>query len=245
MMNESAIAAPLAAKILLLPLLLAARAAVFAAARAACNLVLTIVNALCPTMEMCQPVFAQSKTSSALRSSRGAPSPQRVEKGQYRMEFPFSTDVEKVAEGRMRFLRANKRQETFRDRIALAFPGAYPGGEGENADPKSEASANVAGFAIWASVSEEVDSRIREQIKTGTFPLRLKPEDWTSGDINWLLDVIAPSAKLTSSVLANFGKVVKGGNLRLHPLIARLVDEDTLKKLGAEKMGAEKAGDHQ
>jgi cytolysin-activating lysine-acyltransferase len=128
-----------------------------------------------------------------------------------------------------------------RDRIAMA----YPGGEGENADPKTEASANVAGFAIWASVSEEVDQRIREQIKTGTFPLRLKPEDWTSGDINWLLDVIAPSAKLTSAVLANFGKVVKGGNLRLHPLIARLVDEDTLKKLGAEKMGAEKAGDHQ
>jgi hypothetical protein len=80
-----------------------------------------------------------------------------------------------------------------------------------------------------------VDRRIREQIKAGTFPVRLKPEDWTSGKINWLLEVIAPNSKMTASVLANFGKVVKGGDLRLHPLIARLVDEETLKKLGAEK----------
>jgi cytolysin-activating lysine-acyltransferase len=113
-----------------------------------------------------------------------------------------------------------------RDRIAIAYPGTKE--ENELAD--------LAGLAIWASVSEEVDKRIREQISTGTFPIRLKPEDWTSGEINWLLDVIAPNAKMTTSVLANFGKVVKGGNLRLHPVISKLVDEDTLKKLGAQKL---------
>jgi hypothetical protein len=231
MMNDLTIAAPLAAQFFL-SLLLAA----WSAARAGCNLMLTPVNALCRAMETSAPQ-ASTKTSSALR----APSPHSWRRDNPCQSFPSPFFVEKVAEGRMRFFRTNELHDVFRDRIAMA----YPGGEGENADPKSEASANVAGFAIWASVSEEVDSRIREQIKTGTFPLRLKPEDWTSGDINWLLDVIAPSAKLTSSVLANFGKVVKGGNLRLHPLIARLVDEDTLKKLGAEKMGAENAGDHQ
>jgi cytolysin-activating lysine-acyltransferase len=119
-----------------------------------------------------------------------------------------------------------------RDRIAIA----YPGGQQESAEL-----ADVAGMAIWASVSEEADGRIREQIRAGAFPLRLKPEDWNSGSINWLLDVIAPDAKTTTSVLSNFGKVVKGGNLRLHPLIGKLVDEETLKKLGAEKMSGEVA----
>jgi cytolysin-activating lysine-acyltransferase len=114
-----------------------------------------------------------------------------------------------------------------RDRVAMAYPG--------NQDDNSL--ADVAGMAIWASVSEEADARIRDQIRAGSFPVRLKPEDWNSGDINWLLDVIAPDAKTTTAVLSNFGKVVKSGNLRLHPLIGKLVDEETLKKLGAEKMG--------
>jgi cytolysin-activating lysine-acyltransferase len=113
-----------------------------------------------------------------------------------------------------------------RDRVALAYPG----------DKDQNELADLAGMAIWASVSEEVDQRIREQIKVGSFPLRLKPEDWNSGDINWLLDVIAPNTKATTAVIANFGKVVKGGNLRLHPLIAKLVDAETLQKLGAQKM---------
>lgn len=51
-----------------------------------------------------------------------------------------------------------------------------------------------AGFAIWASTSEAVDRlSIREQIKIGTFLIRLNPEDWNSCPINWLLDVIAPA----------------------------------------------------
>lgn len=115
-----------------------------------------------------------------------------------------------------------------RDRIAIAYPG-----KSDNA-----AVADVAGLAIWASVSEEVDARIREQISAGTFPVRLKAEDWTSGDINWLLDVIAPNERATASVIANFKQVVKDGSLRLHPVITRLVDAETLQKMGAEKIGA-------
>lgn len=115
-----------------------------------------------------------------------------------------------------------------RDRIAIAYPG-----KSDNA-----AVADVAGLAIWASVSEEVDARIREQISVGTFPVRLKAEDWTSGNINWLLDVIAPNERATTSVIANFKQVVKDGSLRLHPVITRLVDAETLQKMGAEKIGA-------
>jgi cytolysin-activating lysine-acyltransferase len=113
-----------------------------------------------------------------------------------------------------------------RDRVAIAYPG------GEKAGPI----ADMAGLAIWASVNEEVDARIREQIQAGTFPVRLKAEDWNSGDINWLLDVVAPDKRTTANVIANFKQVVKDGSLRLHPIVTRLVDADTLQKMGAEKM---------
>lgn len=114
-----------------------------------------------------------------------------------------------------------------RDRIALAHSAQE--------DPEV---SDVAGVAIWASVSEEVDAHIRDQVRAGVFPIRLKPDDWTSGSINWLFDVIAPDAKSTASVISNFSQVVKEGSLRLHPMITRLVDPETLKKMGAEKMGA-------
>ena len=113
-----------------------------------------------------------------------------------------------------------------RDRVAIAH-------RGEADDARA---ADVAGLAIWASVSDEVDARIREQIKAGTFPVRLRPDDWASGDVNWLLDVIAPDGRATASVIANFKQVVKQGELRLHPRVARLLDEETLRKMGAEKI---------
>lgn len=115
-----------------------------------------------------------------------------------------------------------------RDRIAIAYPGATD-------DAKL---SDIVGVAIWANVSEEVDANIRDQIKAGAFPLKLKADDWTSGNINWLIDVIAPNQRATASVIANFRQVVKEGGLRLHPIITRLVDAETLQKMGAEKIGA-------
>lgn len=117
-----------------------------------------------------------------------------------------------------------------RDRVAIAQP-YNPGIE----------DGGLAGIALWASVSEEVDSRIREQIEAGVFPLRLKPEEWTSGKINWLLDIIAPSPRLATSVLANFKQVLKEGDLRIHPVVARLIEPEALKKMGASPMEREPA----
>ncbi|CAN7688578.1 toxin-activating lysine-acyltransferase [Mesorhizobium sp. LjRoot246] len=117
-----------------------------------------------------------------------------------------------------------------RDRIAIAQPAKEDG-------PQLEA---LAGIAIWASVSAEVDAKIREQIKAGIFPVRLKPEEWTSGDINWLIDVIAPTPKLATAVIANFKQVIKQGDLRIHPLVTRLVDPEALKKMGAAPIAAAK-----
>lgn len=114
-----------------------------------------------------------------------------------------------------------------RDRIAIAWPAR------READPL----ADIVGFAIWASVSDEAEGRITEQIRAGVFPIRLKAEDWTSGTNTWLLDVIAPDAGATARVIGNFAQVVKGGSLKLHPLIGRLVDPETLKKMGAAPLG--------
>jgi cytolysin-activating lysine-acyltransferase len=112
-----------------------------------------------------------------------------------------------------------------RDRIAIATSdGAGNDGPG----------GALAGIAIWATVSDAVDVKIREQIKGGAFPIHLKPDEWTSGDKAWLLDVIAPSQKMASSVLANFKQVVKdGAEVRIHPIVARQVDPELLKKMGA------------
>ena len=99
----------------------------------------------------------------------------------------------------------------------------------------------------------------------GIWSVRLKADEWNSGKINWLFDVIAPNQKRTTSVIANFRQVLQGGDsgeassasdgganktrggeggppdretnndgdLRIHPLITRLVDPETLKKMGA------------
>lgn len=114
-----------------------------------------------------------------------------------------------------------------RDRIAIAYPG----------EKEKAALTDISGVAIWASVSDEVDAKIREQIRAGVFPVRLQPEEWVSGEINWLFDVIAPDQRATASVIANFRQVVKEGQLRLHPIVTRLVDAEMLTKMGAEKLG--------
>lgn len=112
-----------------------------------------------------------------------------------------------------------------RDRIAIAHP----------AGTDRKALLDISGFAIWASVSEEVDVKIREQIKAGVFPVRLTAADWNSGAINWLFDIIAPDRKTAGQVIGNFRQVVKEGELRLHPQIIGLLDKDMLEKITKEQ----------
>ncbi|EFL88193.1 toxin-activating lysine-acyltransferase [Ahrensia sp. R2A130] len=112
-----------------------------------------------------------------------------------------------------------------RDRIAMAYPG--------KAD---DATGDMVGFAIWASVSDEVDAKIREQIEAGTFPVRLSGEEWVSGENNWLLDIVAPSEQAATAVLSNFGQLTSSGNLKLHPAVARTIDRETIERLGAQKL---------
>jgi hemolysin-activating ACP:hemolysin acyltransferase len=47
------------------------------------------------------------------------------------------------------------------------------------------------GLALWAHVSEEVDKKLEAQ-QQQQMPFRLAPQDWKSGEIPWLLAVLAP-----------------------------------------------------
>ena len=113
-----------------------------------------------------------------------------------------------------------------RNRIAIARTAT---GEGRPEE--------TAGIAIWASVSPEVDAGIREQIKAGVFPIRLKAEDWASGETPWLLDVIAPTQKVATNVLASFAQVVKNKPVHVHPLVSQLVDPAVLEKMRVPPQG--------
>lgn len=95
------------------------------------------------------------------------------------------------------------------------------------------------GIAIWASVSEEVDKKIREQIAASVFPINMKAEDWNSGDINWLMDVIAPNQKLTTAVIASFRHVVGDSDVKIHPLVTRMIAPEALKKMGATPLNTD------
>ncbi|GLH82143.1 hypothetical protein SSBR45G_70520 [Bradyrhizobium sp. SSBR45G] len=69
------------------------------------------------------------------------------------------------------------------------------------------------------------------------FPIRLKPDDWASGDTHWLLDVSSPSKKAAIAVLANFKQVVKDKPIRIHPIVSQLVDPDVLERMKVRTVG--------
>lgn len=119
-----------------------------------------------------------------------------------------------------------------RDRLAIAT--------GKPSKAGAETDGALAGIAIWASLSDEADQRLREQIKAGVFPVRLKPADWASGSNIWLLDVIAPTRQLASAVLANLRQVLPSDELSVHPVAAAQVEPELLAAMRAG--GKSKAG---
>lgn len=98
-----------------------------------------------------------------------------------------------------------------------------------------EERTGVVGAAIWARVSDDVNAKIKQQIEQKVFPVRLKPEDWASGDIIWLLDVIAPTKVLATKLFSELGRAGLGrGQIQAHPVVAAAVDMDFLRKSGAK-----------
>ncbi|KEO89375.1 hypothetical protein EH31_12055 [Erythrobacter longus] len=118
-----------------------------------------------------------------------------------------------------------------RDRLAIASAKKKEG------DEAGVDNTTTAGIAIWASVSDEVDAKIREQIKGGAFPTRLGAEDWASGEKVWLLDLIAPNRQLATAVLANFKQIAGDKPIAIHPIVARSVDPEVLEKMKVKAEG--------
>lgn len=61
------------------------------------------------------------------------------------------------------------------------------------------------GVAFWASVSDAVDQRLTADLDT---PIEIKPDEWKSGDIIWLLDIVAApqvSSALVKSIREKVG----------------------------------------
>lgn len=71
----------------------------------------------------------------------------------------------------------------------------------EATDPETGFRAPIAA-ATWARVSPEVDARLRENAGN---PIRLRPDEWTSGDIHWLIDLVgdARGLKVALNMLLN------------------------------------------
>lgn len=117
-----------------------------------------------------------------------------------------------------------------RDRVSIATARPKDSQDGAAAE-------TLAGVAIWASVSDAVDAKIREQIGGGSFPIRLGNYDWASGEKLWLLDVVATDRKLATAVLANFRQVSGDRPISIHPIVARSVDAALLEKLPINQGG--------
>jgi len=78
--------------------------------------------------------------------------------------------------------------------------------------------ANVNGrstpvaVAVWALVSEDVDNRLSA---SQAIPIRLRPEEWRSGDILWLVDVVGDSSALPTFLRHLHTKVFGGRKVKM------------------------------
>jgi cytolysin-activating lysine-acyltransferase len=81
-----------------------------------------------------------------------------------------------------------------------------------------EAKAQVNGPGIpvavvfWASVSAEVDKRLSENLNA---PIRLRPDEWRSGDILWLVDVVGDGRLVTALLKQLNESTFKGKQMKV------------------------------
>ncbi|MCO6181020.1 toxin-activating lysine-acyltransferase [Ciceribacter sp. RN22] len=89
----------------------------------------------------------------------------------------------------------------------------------------------LTGILMWASVSPEVAEKLRSQVQAHQFPTILDANDWASGDLLWVLDVIAPTKEMATAMLAKFRRETVGKTVVTHPNIAFVVSPATLDEL--------------
>lgn len=80
------------------------------------------------------------------------------------------------------------------------------------------------GLILWANVNEEVDKRLQNGIGKLTF------NDWTSGDILWIVDFIAPLGGADKMLEELKQTVFKGKNFKYQS-----IDKDGNRKILEDK----------
>ena len=92
----------------------------------------------------------------------------------------------------------------------LVLPAVLSGQFRIVAQPQSGAPAPV-GVALWANVSAETDQRLSDLSK----PARLSPDEWRSGDISWLMELVC-DAHLQQAILTDLRDAIfKGTPLKM------------------------------
>ncbi|RKF16828.1 toxin-activating lysine-acyltransferase [Roseovarius spongiae] len=87
----------------------------------------------------------------------------------------------------------------------------------------------LRGFAFWASLDAEAEAKVKEQIAAQVFPIRLRADEWRSGERVWLLDVVAETREIATQLFIKFGRSPEvNGPFSSHPIISKLVDNDVL-----------------
>ena len=67
---------------------------------------------------------------------------------------------------------------------------------------------------------------------------RLRAACCPRSETYWLLDVIAPSQKVATAVLANVRQAVKDKPVRIHPIVSPLVDPAVPETMNVRPVGA-------
>lgn len=105
------------------------------------------------------------------------------------------------------------RGQTLADLEWLAVP-AVTTGQFALAEAQSKANGMTApvGLVLWASVSPEIDKRLRTNIASG---VRLAPNEWKSGDILWVVEAVGDPKILQAMLQRAASKEWQGREVNL------------------------------
>lgn len=107
----------------------------------------------------------------------------------------------------------------------LAMP-AVSTGQFALAEAQSKTNGMIApvGLLMWASVSPEVDARLRADISHG---VRLQPSEWRSGEILWVVEAVGDPKILQAMLQRAVNNEWKGRSVNL-----RMRDQDGTLRVG-------------
>jgi hemolysin-activating ACP:hemolysin acyltransferase len=105
---------------------------------------------------------------------------------------------------------AQHKQRPLADLEWLVLP-AVLSGQCRVAQAQQSSIVVPVGVALWANVSTDVDQRLSDL----SAPWRLQPDEWRSGDIPWLVELVADTST-QQALLKHLGETVfKGRRIRM------------------------------